>query len=227
MAANPPTAVAPKPPPRLRWALWGAVLVVGLGAAGALLTLGGSGHGPLSSGVLAASDAPSAVWAAGAQRAPDFRLADQDGKQFSLASFRGRNVILTFIDPLCHDFCPLEAQRLSTAVKSLPPGSRPAIVAVSVNVAGNARANLLRDARKWRVVPQWRWGIGGEAQLAPVWARYHIAVLPVTKKVHGVIVHDVAHTEGSYVVDADGYERALFLWPYRASAVTRVLRSLS
>ena len=59
-----------------------------------------------------------------------------------------------------------------------------------------------------------------------MWHRYHIAVLPTTKKVAGRTVHDVAHTEGSYVIDAKGYERALFLWPYRASAVTRVLRSL-
>jgi cytochrome oxidase Cu insertion factor (SCO1/SenC/PrrC family) len=177
--------------------------------------------------MLSAADAPGAVWAAGAQRAPDFRLADQDGKQFSLASLRGRNVIITFIDPLCRNYCPIEAQRLNDAVRSLPAGSRPAIVAVSVNVAGNARRYLMQDARKWQLVPQWRWGVGGEAQLAPVWHRYHVAVLVTTKKIAGVTVRNVAHTEGAYVIDAAGYERALFLWPYRADGVARVLRSLA
>jgi cytochrome oxidase Cu insertion factor (SCO1/SenC/PrrC family) len=226
VAANPPTAVAPKPP--LRWALWGAVLVVGLITAGALFVLAGRGSGSSSAGAsaLAAADAPSATWPAGTQRAPGFTLADQDGKPFSLASYRGRPVIITFIDPLCRSYCPIEAQRLNDAVNSLPAGSRPAIVAVSVNVYGNARANLLQDERKWQLVPQWRWGIGVASQLTPVWRHYHVAVLVTTKTIAGVTVHDVAHTEGAYLIDASGYERALFLWPYRAAAVAGAVRSL-
>jgi hypothetical protein len=48
-----------------------------------------------------------------------------------------------------------------------------------------------------------------------------------TKKVAGVTLHDVAHTEAAYLVDAKGYERAVFLWPYSADAVTRTLRALA
>ena len=88
--------------------------------------------------------------------------------------------------------------------RSLPAGSRPAIVAISVKRLGNARANLLLDERKWKVVPEWRWGIGSRAQLASVWQRFHIAVLATTKKIAGVTVHEVAHTEASYVIDATG-----------------------
>jgi methyl coenzyme M reductase gamma subunit len=44
--------------------------------------------------------------------------------------------------------------------------------------------------------------------------------------VAGVSVRDVAHTEAAYVVDAQGYERALFVWPYRAEDVARTIRSL-
>src|SRR5205807_2267695 len=82
--------------------------------------------------------------------APPFKLVDERGVPFSLASLRGRPVIVTFIDPLCRDYCPIEAQRLNTVVGSFPQGSKPAIVAVSVNVYGNARANLLQDERKWK-----------------------------------------------------------------------------
>src|SRR5438270_3578759 len=189
-----------------RWAVWAGVLVVGLAAAGALFAYSGHGDGSAASTVLAASDAPSATWAAGQQRAPAFKLTDENRKAFSLASLHGRNVIVTFIDPLCRDFCPIEAQRLSDAVRSLPAGSRPAIVAISVNAFGNARSNLLLDRRKWKVVPEWRWGIGSQAQLAGVWQRFHIAVLATTKKLAGVTVHQVAHTEASYVIDGAGYE---------------------
>jgi cytochrome oxidase Cu insertion factor (SCO1/SenC/PrrC family) len=95
-----------------------------------------------------------------------------------------------------------------------------------VNVRGNARANLLQDVDQWNLVPQWRWGVGTEAQLASVWKSYHVGVLVTTKKIAGVTAYYIAHTEAAYVIDAKGYQRAVFLWPYSADAVTRTLRSL-
>jgi cytochrome oxidase Cu insertion factor (SCO1/SenC/PrrC family) len=136
-------------------------------------------------------------------------------------------VIVTFIDPLCRAYCPLEGRRLNGVVRAYPPASRPAIVAVSTNVAGNSRSNLRTVARKWRLVPEWRWAVGAEPQLAQVWKQYHVGVLVTTKKVAGVTVHDVVHTEAAYVIDANGDERALFLWPYTAAAVARALHGLA
>jgi hypothetical protein len=40
-------------------------------------------------------------------------------------------------------------------------------------------------------------------------------------------VHTIAHTEGAYLIDAKGYQRALFLWPYGAAGVVQTLRTLS
>ena len=225
MAAHPPSVAAPGPGRRFRWALWAGVSLVGLAAVLGLLLVG-RGNTPSSAGTPPASEAPGATWAAGTALAPAFRLEDENGAPVSLSAFRGRPVIVTFIDPLCHDFCPIEARRLSDLVRSLPVASRPAIVAVSVNVYGNARTTLLKDSREWQVAPQWNWGVGTAAQLASVWKRYHIAVVATPKKVKGTIVHDVAHTEASYLIDAAGYERALFLWPYREAAVALALKDL-
>jgi cytochrome oxidase Cu insertion factor (SCO1/SenC/PrrC family) len=136
-------------------------------------------------------------------------------------------VVVTFIDPLCRDYCPLEAQHLNTVVQSMPSGEKPAIVAVSVNTAGNTRAVFAEDARKWKLVPQWRWAAGTEAQLARVWRAYGIDVLVSTRKVAGVTVRRVAHTEASYVIDRNGFERAIFIWPYSANGVVSTLRSLA
>jgi len=173
-----------------------------------------------------ASSTAAATWAAGKQRAPEFSLRDEQGKPISLASLRGRTVLVTFIDPLCRDFCPVEAQRLSDAVRSTT-GVKPTIVAVSVNTAGN-RADILRvDERKWNVVPQWRWAVGSEAALTRVWHAYHIAVIATTKTIAGVRVRNVVHTEASYLIDGNGYQRALFLWPYTAAAVETTLRATS
>jgi cytochrome oxidase Cu insertion factor (SCO1/SenC/PrrC family) len=225
VSATPPSVPAPRHISRSQLLFWGAVALIGIAAAIALLLVQTS---PRSTAPTApVSDGPAATWAAGRLRAPDIRLTDQSGAALSLASYRGRPLIVTFIDPLCRDYCPLEAQHLNEVVRSFPAGSRPAIVAVSVNVRGNARRYLLQDAAKWKLVPEWRWGVGTESQLSPVWRRYHIGVLPTTKKIAGVTMHSIAHTEAAYVVDAAGYQRAIFLWPYSADGVTRTLRSLA
>jgi cytochrome oxidase Cu insertion factor (SCO1/SenC/PrrC family) len=166
-------------------------------------------------------------WPAGKKRAPGFQLVDQAGAPVSLTAYRGRPVIVTFIDPLCRNFCPLEAKQLNELVRDLPARSRPAILAVSVNVYGNARANLIEDVAKWHLVRQWRWAVGGGRQLASVWRRYRIGVEVTTKKIAGVTVREVSHTEAAYVVDTEGYERAVFLWPFRARDVLATLRRLA
>jgi cytochrome oxidase Cu insertion factor (SCO1/SenC/PrrC family) len=221
MAANERVAV---PLIRLRWMLSGIVLL--LAAVAAVLFLALRSPAP-SSNAVPVSDAPAATWAAGARRAPDFSLTDQKGAAVSLAALHGRPVIVTFIDPLCRDFCPIEAQHLNDVVNAFPSASKPAIVAVSVNVYGNAHATLMEDARKWKLVPEWRWAIGHPAELSRVWNAYHVQVLALTKKVAGVTVHEIGHTEAAYVIDSKGYQRALFLWPYRADGVVRTLRTLT
>ena len=59
--------------------------------------------------------------------------------------------------------------------------------------------------------------------LASVWKRYGIEVIVTKKKVAGVSVQQVSHTEAAYLIDAKGDERALFIWPYTASAVSNAL----
>jgi cytochrome oxidase Cu insertion factor (SCO1/SenC/PrrC family) len=211
---------------RLRF-IFSGLVVVALAAVAAILYFTQRSSAPAASTIAPVSDTPAATWAAGARRAPEFRLTDQHGASVSLASLRGRPVIITFIDPLCRDFCPLEAQHLNHVANAFEQGSKPAIVAVSVNVYGNAHSILVQDARKWSLVPEWRWGIGTPSALSRVWNAYHIEVLATTKTVAGIKVHTIGHTEAAYVIDAKGYERALFLWPYSANGVEQTLRALT
>ena len=206
---------------RFRWLAWGAIVAIAA-VAGITYALTRS-HSSANDN----TTPPIAAWAAGARPAPGFTLRDQQGKPVSIAQFHGRPVIVTFIDPLCRNFCPLEAKQLNLVVKSLPAQSRPAVIAVSVNIYGNARANLLQDVAHWQLGPEWRWGVGSPAQLARVWKNYGVGVLVTTKKIKGVTVRDVTHTEGAYLIDGTGHERALFLWPYRAADVSQALKGLS
>jgi cytochrome oxidase Cu insertion factor (SCO1/SenC/PrrC family) len=154
------------------------------------------------------------TWRAGARAAPGFRLVDQTGRPVSPAAFRGRPLIVTFVDPLCRNLCPLAAHVLNQVDSQLPAARRPAIIAVSVDTWADSRADLLQDFHRWSLVPQWHWAIGSPAQLAAVWRRYQITVTVKTRRIAGTVVHFIYHDEAAYVIDGSGYERALYFWPY-------------
>lgn len=222
-AAAPPAAGQTRP----RWLVPGfAVLVcvaTGLPIV-AVVLLRHRGATP----AIAATRVPTPYrWAPGQRRAADFRLTDQDGRPIRLAGFRGRPVILTFVDPLCRNLCPLAAHVLNEVDATLPAGERPAIIAVSVDIYADKRADLLEDFHKWDLVPQWHWAVGSPRQLAAVWRHYEIGVSVATKRIAGTTVHYITHDEVAYVIDSAGYVRALFGWPYYPQDVTTVLRQVS
>jgi cytochrome oxidase Cu insertion factor (SCO1/SenC/PrrC family) len=173
------------------------------------------------------SAAPEIAWAAGARPAPSFRLDDEHGAPVSLSALRGRVVLLTFIDPLCRNLCPLEAKELGQAVRLLPAGQRPAVVSVSVNPWGDTRVAFREDASRWRLGPDWTWAIGGLGELERVWRQYEIGVQIETKRLAGVSVHEISHTEATYVIDGRGDERALFVYPFQAADVARAVRTVT
>jgi cytochrome oxidase Cu insertion factor (SCO1/SenC/PrrC family) len=205
------------------------VLVTGAVLIGAGVGIGigiaqGSGS---SDSTLTAKPDPGVAFAPGARRAPGFALRDEQGQPISTASLRGRTVVLAFIDPVCRNLCPLEAKVLNDTVSSLPAASRPVVVAVSVNPWNQTKADLRLDREKWHLVVGWRWALGTYAELARVWRRYSIGVQVRTKTLGGVTVREVDHTEAAYVIDPTGYERNLFLYPYRSEDVVSAVRLAS
>ena len=213
-----------QPQARIRgWRWLAAALVVGA-AAGSALGLVHSG--PRRATFTPSPSAANVTWAAGARRAPDFRLADQHGSPISLRRFHGRPVIVTFIDPACTTLCPLEAKVLDRVAAHSPRAERPVIVAVSVNPWAQSEATFRRDARKWRLATAWHWAVGRYSRLAPVWKRYEIGVLVHKRVIGGHTIRDISHTEASFLIDGAGYERALFVYPFGAADVAKALRHL-
>ena len=212
--------------PRLRWVVSGvAVGAVAIATPIAVLSLVRGG----SAGASPARASPGTLFTLpeGRQRAPAFVLHDQDGRPVSPASFRGRNMLVTFVDPLCRNLCPLEAHVLNSLVQRLPAAQRPAIVAVSVDTWADSRHDLLQDFGKWHLVRQWHWAVGTHGQLASVWRRYAVEVQVVTKRLAGTTVHYITHSEASYLIDPAGYERAMFAWPFSPQDVLATLRRIS
>ncbi len=223
-------SVHPSPAPvvdpfrRLRWFLLAGALLVGVGVGAVIAVLRSSSTSPAVAS--SAVSGPPVTWPVGKKVAPGFTLRSESGAPISLKQFRGRPVILTFIDPVCRNLCPLEAKTLGRVVAQMPASQRPAIVAVSVNQWADARKNLLLDESKWSLPSDWQWAVGAPAALARVWKDYAIGVSAATRTIAGIRVRRITHTEAAYIIDPRGYERALYLYPFLAQDVENTLRSL-
>ena len=133
--------------------------------------------------------------------APAFTLTDQHGRDVTLASLRGKVVLLTFLDPVCTSDCPLEAQEFRQAGQLLGADDRDvelvAIVANPVDYQlGYTRAFDRQEGLDG--VPNWLYLTGSPAQLAQVWSGYGIAaeIAPAGSM--------IAHSEVAYVIDQQG-----------------------
>jgi cytochrome oxidase Cu insertion factor (SCO1/SenC/PrrC family) len=216
-------------PRELQLAIPALVLLCAVAVAAPILAFGRSRgtSSPTAYSAVSLVSPPAYSWGASDRRAPDFSLRDEDGRPVSVAANRGHPVIVTFIDPLCRNFCPLEAQVLNQMERQIPAAHRPVIIAVSVDVYANARRYLRQDDREWRLVPEWRWAVGRPADLAAVWKNYRIGVKVRTWRINGTVTYRIDHTEAAYVLDATGHERALFAWPFNPQDLEQVIRQLT
>ena len=137
-------------------------------------------------------------------RAPAFRLTDQYGRQVSLASLRGKVVLLTFLDPVCTNDCPVIAQEFRQADQALGAKSRNVeLVAIVANPLYHSLAytRAFDNQERLNDVPNWLYLTGSLAQLEQAWKSYAVAaqILPPG----GMI----AHSDVAYVIDASGHTR--------------------
>jgi cytochrome oxidase Cu insertion factor (SCO1/SenC/PrrC family) len=214
---------------RREWGTGGQVALILVVAALTGLGVGVGAHLVAASGSTTTSAPVSAsgglrgpaTWPAGARPAPMIRgLIDQSGGRFSLASLRGRTVVMEFFDSHCHQECPLAGRALAAAERALPRAQRPVLVVVSVNPL-DTPASTRAAVREWGLagLAPWHWLRGTHARLAPAWAAYHVVVVPQTG--------DISHTEALYLIDRHGDERSGYLYPYNPSFVAHDLRMLA
>ncbi len=136
--------------------------------------------------------------------APAFTLTDQAGRQVSLASLRGKVVLLTFLDPVCTSDCPLIAQEFRAADRLLRGRSRQVeLVAIVANPVYRTLAYTRAFDRQEGLagVRNWLFLTGPLARLQQAWKSYGVAaeILPAG----GMI----AHNDIAYVIDAAGHTR--------------------
>jgi len=136
--------------------------------------------------------------------APGFRLTDQHGHTLTLASLRGKVVVLEFMDPHCTDICPIVSQEYIDAYHRLgAQASKVVFAAINVNQY-HARVQDMAaysDAHRLNTIPSWHFFTGPVSALHAVWRHYNVAVQAANPDA------DIIHSSAVYFIDANGAER--------------------
>ncbi|MBV9164809.1 MAG: redoxin domain-containing protein [Solirubrobacterales bacterium] len=138
------------------------------------------------------------------RRAPDFTLSDQFGRRLSLTTYRGKVVILAFVDSRCTTICPLTTNSMVQARRLLGgAGSRVALLGINANPTATKVSDVRAYSLAHGMMRQWRFLTAPPAALRRVWARYGIAA----EVEHG----QIDHTPALFAIDPKGLLRRVYL----------------
>jgi protein SCO1/2 len=128
-------------------------------------------------------------------RAPQFTLTDQNGKRVSMAEYRGKPVVVTYLYTHCKETCPVQAQMVRGALDDL--GHDIPALAVSVDPFQDTPASARAFNRKAKMTGRMRWVLGTRRQLQPLYRGF--AIQPQLR--------DSEHQAYITLVDAQGFQR--------------------
>ncbi|HEV8277511.1 MAG TPA: SCO family protein [Streptosporangiaceae bacterium] len=176
----------------------GALGLIILGAAPMAAAQASPNADPILAQAIAGSSVPLNFPAKG------FQLTDQHGRTVSLASLRGKVVLLTFLDPVCTSDCPLIAEEFRAAGQLLgAASSKVELVAIVANPIYHQISDTQAFDRQEFLdqVPNWLFLTGSVPQLRQVWKDYGISaeILPAGSM--------IGHQDLAYVIDQEGHVR--------------------
>lgn len=190
-----------------------AAVVVAVAAVSAyLVTRPGASQGaaPRVSGIPASlSDATVSLMQLDAlphKTAPGFTFTDQNGTTMSLSDFRGKVVVLEFLDPHCTDICPIVSREFVDAYHDL--GSKAGkVVFLGINVnqyhAGIPDVLAFSKEQQLTTIPGWHYFTGPVPALQAAWKNYNIYVRAPNPNA------DIVHTSAVYFIAPNGTEHYL------------------
>lgn len=151
--------------------------------------------------------------------APNFQLTDQVGKTVSLAQFKGKPVVVTFMYTHCPDVCPLTAERLHATVQKLGSQAQNiGILAVSTDPKRDTAEEALKFSKAHNMQDYWHFLVGKEQALSPIWTAYSIYAQQQQAQVN--------HTMALYVIDKQGRERVFLSSDFTPDQMTKDLQIL-
>lgn len=139
--------------------------------------------------------------------APGFRLVDQNGAAKSLEDFRGKVVVLTLLDPICTDICPIYAYHYRLAYQALgPDAAKVAFLAFNANDEKTSVEDMMAATKKWGVdeIPSWHFLTGSPEALSAVWKAYGMMASGPPKPDRP---DEKQHSPSIFVIDQAGQRR--------------------
>ncbi len=151
---------------------------------------------------------------------PDIALTDERGRRVSLASFRGRYLILAPSMTLCHEVCPMTAAvlgEIQAAVRRDGLARRVAVAEATVDPWRDSPARL--RAYRRLIGARFETLTGSPAQIRRLWRFFGVYYGRVPQDdppdrdwlTHRVETFDVQHTDALLIVDPGGRWRVAVL----------------
>jgi protein SCO1 len=150
-----------------------------------------------------------------AKQAPPLQLRDYTGKPVTLAQFRGKAVLITFLYTHCPDVCPLIASNLRVALTELGPHATQAqLIAVSVDPQGDTPAAVAGFLRSHGMLGRMRYLIGSAAELSRTWSAWSVGSSREVGQ-----PDRVAHSALVYGITASGKLKTLYPASFEPSEI--------
>ncbi|MCL2420093.1 MAG: SCO family protein, partial [Conexibacteraceae bacterium] len=141
--------------------------------------------------------------------APGFTLVDESGHRVSLAQYRGKVVVLSFVDDECQTICPLTTQAMLDAKASLgKAGKDVQLLGVNANWKSTQVEDVLNYTEQHGLAGQWHFltTSGPLPQLERVWTAYHVNEKALMQDGS----NDIEHVAATYIIDSKGRLRDVF-----------------
>jgi protein SCO1/2 len=147
---------------------------------------------------------------------PSIPLVNQNNAPMTLASFRGKTVLLAPILSLCQEVCPLTTENLSLiqrAVDQAGLAKQVAIVEYSIDPERDTPARLAAYAKLTGA--SWTFLTGDPANVTAMNSFFYVLAQKVAEGsppqqdwwTHQPLTYDVNHTDGFFIIDPAGHER--------------------
>lgn len=187
---------------RVRWLLWGALLLAGVAA--------------FAAQQLGASHASERTEKGDFGRVPAFSLIDQDGRTVTDKDLRGTPWIANFIFTRCPSACPMLTAKFKALQERIGTSKQVRFVSITVDPDHDTPEVLSAYARKYDADTQrWSFLTGPLAQIEEtVVAGFKIHIGEPKPNASDPTLIDIMHGEHFVLVDAEGTIRGY----YRAEA---------
>ena len=209
--------------PARRLARAQARVLAGAVIAGALALAGCSGGQGSAGTGLSASPQSSAAAAnpnldlgtpLGGKPLPDVRLENQFGQPMSLSQFRGKVMLIGFVDSKCTTVCPLTTLAMLEAKQMLgAAGEHVQLLGIDANPDAVSVSDVMGYSRAHNMVNRWDFLTGSLPQLQAGWRAFNIYAK--------IDAGQVDHTPALYVIDAQGREQKVYLTTMAYSSITQ------